>query len=158
MLAGACAAPDPGELEGVWEVAAITRAASTNENPEPSQAIFTASHYSLLYIRVDSSLRAFEQRWTPTDAEKVRRYGEIVLNAGSYVVTDESTITLHPTVSRIPEFMGGGRAFYEYRLDGDTLWLTSMDEYSFDGVQAPWAAAGDQVTLRLQKVSEAAGG
>ena len=156
LLSGACSAPPPVGLSGVWEVDAITRAGSTDADPEPSQAIFTTSHYSLLWIYPDSSMRAFEQRWTPSDAEKIRRYGEIVVNAGSYELTDDSTMTLLPAISRVPEFMGGGRLIYDFRLKGDTLWLTSLDEYSFDGVQAPWAASGTRLTLRLKRVAESA--
>lgn len=41
-----------------------------------------------------------------------------------------------------------------YRRSADTLWLTWLDEYSYDGVQAPWAAAGDHVTLKLVRVED----
>ena len=98
-----------------------------------------------------TSLRAFEERWVPTDAEKIQRYGEIVVNSGTYTVGGESSITLRPTVSRVPEFMGGGTMLAEYRVVGDTLWYTQVDEYSFDGVQTPWAAAGGRVTLKFTR-------
>ena len=88
----------------------------------------------------------------PTDSEMVRRYGEIIVNAGSYKPQNDSTLTLYPVVSRVPEFMAGGRLTYRYAVRADTLWLTSLDEYSFDGIQAPWAAAGNTVTLKLRRV------
>ena len=120
---------------------------------EEGQAVFAGSHYSIArIISPDSSMRAFEQRWTPSDAEKIQRYGEIVVNAGQYELTDDSTMVLRPTVSRVPEFMRGGHLVYRYELAGDTLWLTSIDEYSFDGVQAPGAAAGRRITLRLSRL------
>jgi hypothetical protein len=153
LLVGvSCSTPPALDFDGVWQVEAITTAGTTNTDPEPSQAIFTESHYSLVWILSDSSMRAFEERWVPTDEEKVRRYGEIVVNAGSYELTGDSMMVLHPTVSRVPEFMRGGRLVYQYELLGDTLWLTSLDEYSFDGIQAPWAAAGNRVTLRLHRL------
>jgi hypothetical protein len=96
-------------------------------------------------------MRAFKERWFPTDEEMIQRYGEIVVNSGTYRQAD-STITARPVVSRVPEFMDGGTLLYEYRVLGDTLWLTSLDEYSYDGVQAPWAVAGNHVTLTLTRV------
>ena len=92
------------------------------------------------------------ERWVPTDEEKVQRYGEIVVNSGTYELAGESLMTLFPVVSRVPGFMGGGKLLYEFRVQGDTLWLTSIDEYSSDGIQAPWAASDNGVKLRLSKV------
>ena len=142
-----------GGLMGVWAIHQIEYADGTiNADPEPSQAIFTAQNYSLLWIYPSTSLRSFEERWTPTDAEKIQRYGEIVVNSGTYELEGDSLMTLFPVVSRVPGFMGGGRLLYEFRVQGDTLWLTSRDEYSYDGIQAPWAASDDGVKLRLSKV------
>lgn len=144
-------------LLGVWQVRVIENTtsgdSSINRNPQPSLAIFTQSHYSLIWMPGTTGMRAFKQRWLPTDEEKIQRYGEIVVNSGTYTQT-ESTITAQPVVSRVPEFMGGGRLVYEYRVEGDTLSLTSLDEYSYDGIQAPWAAVGDRVTLTLTRVGE----
>jgi hypothetical protein len=144
-------------LEGVWEVRELEFTSSDgtriNENPLPGQAMFSSAHYSLVWMPGDTAMRQFEARWTPTNAEKVRRYSEIVVNSGRYV-RQGSTLTLWPSVSRVPEFMDGGRLLYEYRRSADTLWLTSLDEYSYDGVQAPWAAADDRVTLKLVRVED----
>jgi hypothetical protein len=143
-------------LIGVWQVEEIEFISpsdtSTNPNPQPSQAVFTTSHYSLVWMPGTTGMRAFQQRWVPTDAEMIQRYGEIVVNSGVYTVESDSLLTLRPVISRVPEFMDGGRLQYGYRLVGDTLWLTSLDEYSFDGVQAPWAAAGNRVALKLIRV------
>ncbi len=146
--------PDSGLL-GVWTIAQIEYAdGAVNTDPEPSQAIFTDSNYSLVWIPLASSMRLFQERWVPTDAEKVRRYGEIVVNSGTYELEGDSLMTLFPVVSRVPGFMGGGRFLYEFRVRGDTLWLTSLDEYSYDGIQAPWAASDDGVKLSLSKVED----
>ncbi|HET7038619.1 MAG TPA: hypothetical protein VFH97_01950, partial [Gemmatimonadales bacterium] len=154
------AATDPG-LVGVWQVRHLRRESpsgrSENSNPLPGQAVFTESHYSLIWMPGETALRAFRERWLPTDAEKIQRYGEIVVNAGTYSVENDSLITLRPAISRVPEFMGGGRLLYGYRVHGDTLWLTSLDEYSYDGVQAPWATAGDRRTLTLVRVERLGG-
>lgn len=148
-FASACSSPPDAAgrqagLEGVWQVRELEFNSSdgtrVNGDPLPGQAMFSSAHYSLIWMPGDSGLRQFEARWTPTDAEQVRRYGEIVVNSGHYV-RQGSALTLWPSVSRVPEFMGGGRLLYQYRRRADTLWLTSLDEYSYDGVQAPWAAA-----------------
>lgn len=143
-------------LLGVWQIQTIENIpgdGSMNNSPLPSLAIFTRSHYSLVWMPGAKAMREFKQRWLPTDEEKIQRYGEIVVNSGTYTQT-ESTITARPVVSRVPEFMGGGRMLYSYHVDGHTLLLTSMDEYSYDGIQAPWAVAGDRVKLTLKKVAE----
>jgi hypothetical protein len=152
-----CQQPEPEteSLMGVWVIHQIQYADGTiNLDPEPSQAIFTAENYSLLWIYPPTSLRSFEERWTPTDAEKIQRYGEIVVNSGTYELAGDSLITLHPVVSRVPGFMGGGTLLYDYSMVGDTLNLTSLDEYSYDGIQAPWAASGSRVKLSLTRVEE----
>lgn len=144
-----------GGLMGVWAIHQIDYADGTiNADPEPSQAIFTAQNYSLLWIYPSTSLRSFEERWTPTDAEKIQRYGEIVVNSGTYELAGDSLIELRPVVSRVPGFMGGGTLLYEYSVVGDTLNLTSLDEYSYDGIQAPWAATGERVKLSLTRVED----
>jgi hypothetical protein len=143
---------------GVWEVQQLEFSSPTgteiNPTPQPGQAIFTRSHYSLTWMPGETGMRAFRERWIPTEAEMVQRYGEIVVNSGVYEMGEQGKVTLRPTVSRVPEFMRGGYLLYEYRVLGDTLWLTSLDEYSFDGVQAPWAASGNGVTLRLSRVED----
>ena len=160
LIIACCVACQPqdsetGDLMGVWVIHQIQYADGTiNSEPEPSQAIFTAQNYSLLWIYPPTSLRSFEERWAPTDAEKIQRYGEIVVNSGTYEITGGSLITLHPVVSRVPGFMGGGTLLYEFSLAGDTLSLTSLDEHSFDGIQAPWAASGARVKLSLTKVED----
>ena len=153
-----CGQPSPAtsDLIGVWRVSRVDFNTSgsirANPSPHPGQAIFTRSHYSLTWIPGETNMREFQNRWIPTDAEKIQRYGEIVVNSGSYTVDQDSLVTLRPVVSRVPEFMGGGKLIYGYRIRGDTLLLTSLDEYSRDGVQAPWAASGTRVTISLVRV------
>lgn len=164
MIPLGCGGPDSAEdstssneLAGVWRVTMLEFQSPTdssiNSDPQPGQAIFSDSSYSLVWMP-GSGMRSFQERWMPTDAEKIERYGQIVVNSGMYSIENDSLMTLHPLVSRVPEFMGGGTLTYVYRLSGDTLQLTSLDEYSFDGVQAPWAAARNLVTLTLERVED----
>ena len=111
---GCWAAPSPEtRLLGVWQIQVIENitasGSSINNSPQPSLAIFTASHYSLIWMPGTTGMRAFKQRWLPTDEEKIQRYGEIVANAGTHTPSD-STITLQPAVSRVPEFMAWRQA------------------------------------------------
>lgn len=142
--------PKPNPIIGVWKVVEIatdyvtapdigpkTSQVEPNEHPLPSQIIFTRSHYSMIWMPGNKAMKAFATRWQPTDAEKIRRFGEIVVNTGTYEVSD-GRITVHPGIARVPEFMGG-RMDYDYRFSGTRMILTLMDEYTFDGVRAPWA-------------------
>lgn len=142
-------------ISGVWRVAKIEReySASTNESPEPSQLMFTNSHYSIVWIPVEQGTHAFETRWQPTDQEKLQRYGEIVVNTGTYSV-EGSRLRIVPIVARVPEFMGG-YIDYEISWNGDNLVLTFMDEVTFDGVRAPWVAPrGGRQHLTLNRVDD----
>jgi len=141
-------------IEGVWQVSKIERDVkrnfeqSVNENPLPSLVIFTKSHYSITWIPGDAAPAAFATRWEPTEEEKALRFGLIVVNTGTYEV-EENKIKATPIINRNPEF-AGGLMIYEYEWVDQDLVLTMMEEYSFDGVPAPWtqgAAGKIHVTL-----------
>jgi hypothetical protein len=93
--------------------------------------------------------RPFIARWNPTDAEKIDRFDSLVVNAGTYEIEGQ-TLIARPLVARIPDFMGG-KLICEYHIEKDTMTLKFVDEYSFDGVQAPWVASGGLV-LTLKRV------
>ena len=84
--------------------------------------------------------RCFAERWNPTDAEKIELFNSLVVNSGKYEI-EGSTLTAHPIVARIPDFVGG-KLICEYHIEKDTMRLKFVDEYSFDGVQAPWVKSG----------------
>ena len=106
--------------------------------PFPNLFIFTPRHYSMIWVLGASE--PFAERWEPTDEEKKERFDSMVVNAGTYEI-DGDTLTAHPMVARIPDFIGG-RLICEYNVDNDMMRLKFVDEYSFDGVQAPWVASG----------------
>jgi hypothetical protein len=131
------AADAKNPLEGVWRIVEETRIRSNgetkNSKPQPSLYIFTDHHYSAVLVLSNEPRSLFAEAFRPTDAEKVAAYDSIVVNTGTYELTD-STMTTHPIVARIPNFMGGS-ASYEYEVENDTLWLKLVDEYSREGVQ-----------------------
>jgi len=142
--------PGQNSIIGVWKVVEIatdygsapdigpkTSQVEPNLHPLPSQIIFTNSHYSMIWMPGKEAMTAFAIRWQPTDEEKLRRFGEIVMNTGTYELRD-NLLTVHPRLARVPEFMGG-RMVYDCKWSGDHLILTLIDEYTFDGVKAPWA-------------------
>ncbi|MDH4211489.1 MAG: lipocalin-like domain-containing protein [candidate division WOR-3 bacterium] len=126
---------------GVWQVKEIGRQnieSPVMDKPVPSLFIFTSHHYSMVWVL--GADQPFAERWKPTDEEKIRRFDSMVVNAGTYEI-DEVALTVHPMVARIPDFIGG-KLICEFQVENDTLRLKFVDEYSFDGVQAPWVAQG----------------
>jgi len=136
-----------------WTPAADPRVLKPNKDPLPSQVIFTKSHYSLVWMPGTEAMKAFAERWNATDAEKIRRYGEITVNTGTYSIEGER-IVIRPVVSRVPEFMGG-KLVYGYAWSGERLVLTFLDEETFDGVPAPWVEKSSGVMhLTLERVAD----
>jgi hypothetical protein len=135
---------------GVWQVKEIARqgGGSITDKPFPSIIIFTPRHYSMVWVFGADPLRSFAERWNPTDVEKIERFDSLVVNSGTYEI-EGSMLTVHPIVARIPEFVGG-TLVCEFRIENDSLQLKFVDEYSYDGVQAPWVARGGLVLTLLR--------
>lgn len=126
---------------GVWQVKEMGRQKAVSPVTDklfPNLFIFTPRHYSMAWVV--GADEPFTERWKPTDEEKIRRFDSLVVNAGTYEI-DGDTITACPIVARIPDFVGG-ELICTFRIDNDTMRLKFVDEYSFDGVQAPWVAQG----------------
>ena len=139
-------------IHGAWQVKEIARqnaARSHSEQPLPSVFIFTEHHYSMMWLPSVESQHSFAERWNPTDEEKIARFNSLIVNAGSYEIKG-STLTAHPVVARMPDFVGGSLTC-EVRIEKNTMWLKFVDEYSFDGVQAPWVKEGG-LTLILERI------
>lgn len=134
------------DIVGVWmvkEVARQRRSEPITDKPLPSIIIFTLNHYCMVWAFGKEPQRPFTARWNPTDAEKIERFDSLVVNSGTYEI-EGNTLIAHPIVARIPDFMGG-KLICEYHIENNTLKLKFLDEYSFDGVQAPWVASGGLV-------------
>ena len=142
-------------FEGVWEISKIVRdyGAASNTDPLPSLMIFTSSHYSFVWLPGQTAIEAFETRWQPTDQEKRQRFGELVVNTGSYEARDQK-LRVTPTIARMPEFMGG-LMVYGYEWSGENLVLTLLEEYTFDGISAPWVEeSGGKMHLTLSRIAD----
>ena len=119
---------EPAEppLEGAWSVVSIRvtgpdSAASTTA--QPSIYLFGDTHYSMMRV-TGNQPRTLAAKDSITDAEKLAAYDSFIANTGTYEVVD-STLTIHPVVSRTPNFMSGGYDKYHFRVNGDTLWLSN---------------------------------
>ena len=138
---------------GVWQVKEIALQGDSGpiaDKPFPNIIMFTRRHYSMMWVLGAETQRSFAQRWNPTNAEKIERFDALVVNSGTYEIKG-STLTAHPIVARIPEFVGG-TLICEYHLKNNTIRLTFVDEYSYDGVQAPWVASGKRLMLTLVRI------
>jgi hypothetical protein len=129
-------------IQGVWQISKITwqrtDSISVNSKPQPSLYMFTKKYYSTVWIPTDEPRQSFSKAFEPTTEELQDAFNSIVVNTGTYIITD-STLTIKPVVARMPGF-AGGYARYEYEIKNDTLQLVMVDEYSKDGIQAPWVS------------------
>jgi hypothetical protein len=129
-------------IHGAWQISEITwqrtDSISVNSNPQPSLYMFTKKYYSIVWIPTDEPRQPFSKPFEPTTEELQDAFNSIVVNTGTYIITD-SALTIKPVIARMPGF-AGGYARYEYEIKNDTLLLVMVDEYSRDGIQAPWVS------------------
>ena len=112
----------PTGVEGAWRVVLLKQANNAAVNAPPGVYVFAGNHYSLLYATT-SSRAPFVKGDAATDAEKVGAYNSVIANAGTYVINGD-TLTIHPIISKNPNFMGGEDKFITSFV-ADTLRLSS---------------------------------
>jgi hypothetical protein len=112
-------------IEGVWQIAEITSADATVAPlaDPPSLYIFAGNHYSIMYV-IGQLPRPVFAAVDPTDAEKLTAFDTFIANSGTYEVSGNTVVTT-PVVSKNPNYMGGGRDQFAFRVLADTLWLTN---------------------------------
>jgi hypothetical protein len=122
-------------IEGVWKIAEVIvtgPAPVTNDDPWPSLVIFTKKYFSFLSIdgiEPRPTHRTAAARGNPTDAEKLamfEQWNAFTANAGTYDING-STLGMRPIVGKT-EFAMGYRITHEFKLEGDTLWLTTKPQ------------------------------
>jgi hypothetical protein len=132
-------------VQGVWEV--MTQKSPdgrTTEQAGPGQIIFTGGRYSAIYSIADGERPSSAVPFNPTAEEKAAQYDTIIANAGTYEISG-SQLTFRPMIAKTPEFTGGSSTNV-FRVDGDTLEMTTQTIVGRDGVSA--ANAGASMTLR----------
>ena len=137
------AGPAPaGPVEGAWRLSEVHLTGpdgeSVDRQPLPALYTFMREHYSIVRMLGEELPRDNARLWYPTVAEKARQHDAIIVNAGTYELSD-SILTTHPFAAKTPEFIGG-RTIYEWRVVADSVWLTTLDIRSRDDVQDPFVA------------------
>ena len=149
-------APARKPIEGVWKVTEIVvtgAGASTISNPQPGLFIFAKGHYSMMYVP-NSQPRALFKAEEPTKEEKIPAFDSFVGNTGPYEISG-STLTIRPMVARYPNFMAGGFDKYQFRIEGNTLFLTekSTDQTSRIGNRVVAASApASETRMKLTRL------
>ncbi len=125
----------PGTIQGVWQVVEVTitgpEARKIAVFDRLNLTIITARHYSRVEVHADRT-RPILDDVTKASADELRAvWGPFVGEAGTYEVTNGNLITMRPIASKNPAVMGPGVVLtYSYKLDGDTLWVTSRKNQS----------------------------
>ncbi len=149
---------DNQSLEGVWKIAegksVDANGQTTSTNVQRSLVIFTEGHYSYVYTSGDEAQRKLPvEHWNQTDAEKINAFNTIIVNTGTYELT-ESKLVIRPIVAKSEQFVGGYESC-DYRLEGDTLYLETTEIVSVDGVPVPFFSDGGVEHHKLVRVQAA---
>ena len=142
-------------LRGVWKIEEMktidTNGKTTDLNVQRGLVIFTDSHYSFVYTFGDDLRKLPAEHWIETDAESIDAYKTLVTNTGTYELT-ESKLVDRPIAAKAEEFVGGHVSF-DYRLEGNTLYLVETELVSVGGVQ--WDYPNGRVNYKLSRVQDA---
>jgi len=147
---------DNQSVEGVWKIEegkSVDANGQTTSTVQRSLVIFTGGHYSFVFTSGDEQRKLPAEHWNLTDAEKLDAHNTIIVNTGTYELT-ESKLVLRPIVARGEEFVGG-YASHDYRLEGDTLYLEFTELVCVDGVANPFFSDGGKVFNKLVRVPTA---
>ena len=119
-----------GTLQGVWRVTERTTTGpngAVDRNPQPGLYIFTAKHYSLMFVsaanRPDIQGAAID---TATADQLRQMWAPFTANSGTYEVSG-STLTMRPLVAKNPNAMASGNFnTNSFKIEGNTLTLTQV--------------------------------
>ncbi len=138
-------------LEGAWLVVDV-RFGSGGENrsimrAQPGQFIFTPTRYAAVWVTQAEPRAVSVSHFQPTPDEIIAHYRSVAANSGTYEVSG-SRITIRPIVAKLPDF-AGGQLTYEFRIEGDMLFLDAVDERSSGGIVPPnYEATRERLKLR----------
>jgi len=96
--------------------------------------MFTNGYHSMMLITSSEPRVPFADRFAATNEEKIAAFDTNTANAGTYEVSDGMLIT-HPLAAKNPGFVAG-RGEYEYRIEGDTLHLSTRGIFMSSGDQS----------------------
>ncbi len=116
-------------IRGVWRTAEVrlTGPNAATFTQTPSLGIITAKYYSRVEIHGDPRRPGLPDAAKATADELRAAWGPFFAEAGTYELSGENVLTMHPLITKNPAAMNSGWfVTYTYRLDGDTLWLTEQ--------------------------------
>jgi hypothetical protein len=102
---------------------------------QPGQFLFTDSRYAAVWVTQTEPRALAANPWAATREEMIANYQSLAANSGTYDVS-ESRLTIRPIVAKNPNFPGG-QLTYEFRIEGDMLFLESIDERTAAGIVPP---------------------
>lgn len=141
-------------LDGAWRmVSAETIVPDGTRLPGSSHEsllLISDGYYSLNWAYGADASEYYVARFNPTDAEKLDRYGRLLVNAGSFELSAD-LLTIHPVFALVPEYVGGLGEF-EYSLDAGILELIWRTIESADGIPDPNTALGVRYVSRWERI------
>ena len=143
-------------LEGVWKIEEANEidstGAATNMEPQRSLIIFSGNHYSFVWTSGSEPRKLSTKHWNTTDAEKIDAYRTLVVNTGTYELTESQLIT-RPQVAKVEEFVGG-HATYDCRIEGNTVVLEMTELVSVEGASPTSFLQGGKDQFKLVRVDD----
>ncbi len=125
-------------LQGIWRLQTLTGVAPDGSEHQIKHVdgllIFMPGYYSMTLVHSDEPRTPFVAQFTETDEEKIAAFDTNTANAGTYEISDGKLLMIHPLAAKNPGFTGG-HGEYDFRIEGDTLYLTMVGVYMSTGIQ-----------------------
>ncbi len=146
--------PSPPSVEGAWNLVGLELVSADGEVTQvptyENLVLFTGGYYSMAFSRGDHRSPFFSERWGATEEEQLDRWSLIIVNAGTYEMTESELIT-HPLFALVPEFVGGS-ARHAYVVTEDEFVLTVTGIVSADGIENPQFTDGSTWVYRMERI------
>jgi hypothetical protein len=147
-------AADAPSVEGAWNLVGMETVSADGEVTEvptyENLMLFKDGYYSMALSRGDHRSPFFSERWGATEEEQLDRWSLIIVNSGTYEMTESELIT-RPLFALVPEFVGGV-ARYGYEVTEDQLILTVTGIVSADGADNPYFIDGSTWVYRMERI------
>ena len=121
-------------IQGVWRVTERTvtnpnalDSVGKHANPQPGLYLFTAKHYAQVFVTQDKPRPQLPDVAKATADQLREAWQPFVGAAGTYNVSADNLLTLHPMVTKDQAGMKSGDfQTWWYKLDGNTLTAAQM--------------------------------
>ncbi|MTI89632.1 MAG: hypothetical protein FH748_16900 [Balneolaceae bacterium] len=126
-------------LLGSWkikEIRYIYNNTTYKVYPPQGFLLIAEGRYSIMYAPQSKLRTAFSSFSNPTDEEVIMGFKKIVFNSGYYQLKDHTFIAT-PDIAKVPGFEGG-KQYYSYSVNEDSLTFTLFDETYANGWKPDW--------------------